>query len=54
MKYRFLVLILLVPLFLAAVTGCGEDPSVRPKVTNTGKSAVKDTAAVQKQKPTAD
>ena len=52
MKFRFLVLILVLPFFLAGVTGCGDDPSAKPKAPPTGKNVVKE--PVQNQKPVAD
>jgi hypothetical protein len=47
MKCRFLVLILVLPFLLAGVTGCGDDPSAKPKAPTTGK-VVKEPAQNQK------
>jgi hypothetical protein len=51
MKFRFLVLMSVLSLFVAGVIGCGEDPSVRPKAATSAKGVekVKDT-----QKPVSD
>ena len=53
MKVRLLVLVLVLPFLLAGVTGCGDDPSVKPKAPNTGKNALKDNP-IEKQKPVSD
>jgi hypothetical protein len=52
MKFRVLVL-LLVPLLLAGVMGCGDEPSVKPKAGKGALSSEKD-KVVDKQKPIAD
>jgi len=51
MKSRFLFLILVLPFLLAGVTGCGDDPSVKPKAPATGKNVVKEPSTNQTVKP---
>ena len=54
MKVRFLVLMLVLPFFLASAIGCGDDPSAKPKAPTTGKNVLKEEDIQQKQKPVPD
>jgi hypothetical protein len=50
MKFRAFVSMIVLPVFLAGVIGCGDDPSVKPKAGKGALSGEQD-KTVEKQKP---